>query len=44
MKLAMFQMENAGSVQNNLEKSLNAMKSAAHRVLSAVSGKRCFCV
>ena len=29
MKLAMFQMENAGSVQNNLEKSLNAMKSAA---------------
>ncbi len=24
MKLAMFQMENAGSIQKNLEKSLNA--------------------
>ena len=29
MKLAMFQMENAGSIQNNLEKSLNAIKTAA---------------
>ena len=29
MKLAMFQMENAGSVQKNLAKSLNAMKDAA---------------
>lgn len=27
MKLAMFQMGNAGSVENNLEKSLNAMKT-----------------
>ena len=29
MKLAMFQMENAGSIQKNLEKSLNAIKRAA---------------
>lgn len=29
MKLAMFQMENTGSVQKNLAKSLNAMKDAA---------------
>lgn len=29
MKLAMYQMENAGSVQDNLEKSLNAIKKAA---------------
>lgn len=29
MKLAMFQMKNAGSIQNNLAKSLEAMKTAA---------------
>ena len=29
MKLAMFQMENAGSIEHNLEKSLFAMKQAA---------------
>lgn len=29
MKLAMFQMENTGSVQNNFEKSLCAIKNAA---------------
>ena len=31
MKLAMFQMENEGSLQKNLEKSLNAIKTAAEQ-------------
>ena len=31
MKLAMFQMEHAGSIQKNLEKSLNGIKTAAEQ-------------
>ena len=31
MKLAMFQMENAGSVRDNLKKSLDAIRDAAHQ-------------
>ena len=46
MKIALCQMENKGSVQENLEGSLRAVREAAsggpaHGVFSTVSGEGC---